>query len=132
MNVAAQHPAVRFDKVVKRYGDLTVLNSLNLDVAPGDIVSIIGPSGSGKTTVLRALLGLESIDSGVISLGGVPISHEMRRGRLVPASPRHLRRMRSQIGMCFQQFNLFPHMTALQKLHGSAGSRPWLASRRGA
>lgn len=107
-------PMVRFEKVTKRYGDLTVLDSLDLEVAPNEMVSIIGPSGSGKTTVLRMLMTLETIDDGVIHVDGAPLTHMERRGKLVPANERHLRGRRSDIGMVFQQFNLFPHMTALE------------------
>jgi polar amino acid transport system ATP-binding protein len=107
-------PMVRFMNVTKRYGSLTVLDKLNLDVAEGEMVTVIGPSGSGKTTVLRMLMTLETIDGGVIYVDGRPLTHTERRGRLVPADEKYLRRMRSSIGMCFQHFNLFPHMTALQ------------------
>lgn len=107
-------PMVRFMNVTKSYGELVVLASLNLDVAEGEMVSIIGPSGSGKTTVLRMLMTLETINSGVIYVDGQPLTHMERNGKLVPANQRHLRRMRTNIGMCFQHFNLFPHMTALQ------------------
>jgi len=110
----ASMPMVRFKNVSKRYGDLTVLDKLNLDVAEGEMVSIIGPSGSGKTTVLRMLMTLERIDEGVIYVDGSPLTHMEKRGRLVRADKKYLRRMRENIGMCFQQFNLFPHMTALQ------------------
>jgi len=106
-------PMVRFQGVTKRYGDLTVLDALDLDVRRNEMVSIIGPSGSGKTTVLRMLMTLESIDEGVIHVGGEPLTHMERRGKLVPANKAHLRRMRANIGMVFQHFNLFPHMTAL-------------------
>jgi ectoine/hydroxyectoine ABC transporter ATP-binding protein len=107
-------PMVRFMNVTKSYGALTVLDQLNLDVAEGEMVSVIGPSGSGKTTVLRMLMTLESINGGVIYVDGKPLTHMEKGGVLVPADERHLRRMRASIGMCFQQFNLFPHMTALQ------------------
>lgn len=107
-------PMVRFMDVTKSYGKLTVLDRLNLDIAEGEMVSVIGPSGSGKTTVLRMLMTLETINGGVIYLEGKPLTHMERGGRLVPADERHLRKMRSSIGMCFQHFNLFPHMTALQ------------------
>lgn len=107
-------PVVRFIGVTKRYGALTVLDGLDLDVAEGEMVSIIGPSGSGKTTVLRALMTLERIDEGVIEVGGEALTHMERGGRLVPADEGHQRSIRGQIGMCFQQFNLFPHMTALE------------------
>jgi len=107
-------PMVRFDKVTKSYGPLTVLDALDLDVAANEKVSIIGPSGSGKTTVLRMLMTLERINGGVIYIDGEPLTHMQRNGQLVPADTRHLRRMRGKIGMVFQHFNLFPHMTALK------------------
>jgi polar amino acid transport system ATP-binding protein len=106
-------PMVRFDKVTKRYGPLTVLDQLDLDVARGEKVAIIGPSGSGKTTVLRMIMTLERIDDGVIYVEGEPLTHMTRNGRLVPADARHIRQVRAKIGMVFQHFNLFPHMTAL-------------------
>jgi polar amino acid transport system ATP-binding protein len=107
-------PMVRFMNVTKSYGKLTVLDRLNLDIAEGEMVSVIGPSGSGKTTVLRMLMTLETINGGAIYLDGKPLTHMERGGRLVLADERHLRKMRASIGMCFQHFNLFPHMTALQ------------------
>lgn len=107
-------PMVRFSKVTKSYGSLTVLDSLDLDIAEGEMVTIIGPSGSGKTTVLRMLMTLESINGGVIYVDGDPLTHMPQGDRLVPANRRHVRKIRSKIGMCFQQFNLFPHMTALE------------------
>ena len=110
---ADDKPMVRFHNVTKRYGSLTVLGNLYLDVAEGEMVSIIGPSGSGKTTVLRMLM-LERIQGGVIYLDGEPLTHQDINGKLVPASNKYLRMARKPVGMCFQHFNLFPHMTALQ------------------
>jgi polar amino acid transport system ATP-binding protein len=107
-------PMVRFMNVTKRYGALTVLDDLNLDVSAGEMVSVIGPSGSGKTTVLRMLMTLETINGGVIYVDGKPLTHMPKGGRLVRADAKYLRRARSSIGMCFQHFNLFPHMTALE------------------
>ncbi len=107
-------PMVRFDKVTKAYGDFVVLRDLDLEVAANEKVSLIGPSGSGKTTVLRTLMTLEPIQGGVIQVDGEPLTHMQQGERLVPADARHKRRMRGKIGMVFQQFNLFPHMTALQ------------------
>ncbi|RWP38715.1 ectoine/hydroxyectoine ABC transporter ATP-binding protein EhuA [Mesorhizobium sp.] len=109
-----EQPMVRFDNVSKRYGALTVLDGLNLDIARGEKVSIIGPSGSGKTTVLRMLMTLETINDGVIWVEGEPLTHMERNGKLVPADLAHIRKMRAKIGMVFQSFNLFPHMTAMQ------------------
>ncbi|TPJ79069.1 MULTISPECIES: ectoine/hydroxyectoine ABC transporter ATP-binding protein EhuA [unclassified Mesorhizobium] len=106
-------PMVRFDNVSKRYGALTVLDGLSLDIARGEKVSIIGPSGSGKTTVLRMLMTLETINDGVIWVEGEPLTHMDKGGKLVPANLAHIRRVRAKIGMVFQSFNLFPHMSAM-------------------
>lgn len=104
-------PIIKFDKVVKRFGDVTVLDSLDFEVKKGEKVTIIGPSGSGKSTVLRILMTLESINEGVIHVAGKPLWHQYKDDQLVPASEDHLREMRKEMGMVFQQFNLFPHMT---------------------
>jgi polar amino acid transport system ATP-binding protein len=112
--IGSDVPMVRFMNVSKSYGSLTVLDRLDLDVSEGEMVTIIGPSGSGKTTVLRMLMTLETIDAGVIYVNGKPLTHMEKNGILVPADAKYLRSTRSAIGMCFQHFNLFPHMTALQ------------------
>jgi polar amino acid transport system ATP-binding protein len=109
-------PMVRFRGVIKRYSELTVLDKLDFDVAPQERVAIIGPSGSGKSTLLRVLMALEPVDAGVIDVDGEPLTHRVRNGRKVPADRRYLRQVRGKIGMVFQQFNLFPHMTALQNV----------------
>ncbi|WP_404924731.1 ectoine/hydroxyectoine ABC transporter ATP-binding protein EhuA [Mesorhizobium sp. ORM16] len=108
-----EQPMVRFDNVSKRYGALTVLDGLNLEIARGEKVSVIGPSGSGKTTVLRMLMTLETINDGVIWVEGETLTHMKQGGKLVPANLAHIRRIRAKIGMVFQSFNLFPHMTAM-------------------
>ncbi|MDC1353506.1 ectoine/hydroxyectoine ABC transporter ATP-binding protein EhuA [Pelagibacteraceae bacterium] len=106
---------VKFSDVTKKYGDLVVLDKLNLEIKKNEMVSIIGPSGSGKTTVLRTLMTLEKIDQGVIYLENEPLTHMPDKdGKLFVANEKYLRERRSKIGMVFQQFNLFPHMTALQ------------------
>ena len=116
--------AVRMRNVTKAFGDNVVLDDLDLDVDPGERVVIIGPSGSGKTTILRVIMTLERIDSGAISIGDDPLYH-MADGE-TPANEKRIREVRSNIGMVFQHFNLFPHMSALDnitlapvKVHGT-------------
>ncbi len=86
----SEQPMVRFDKVSKRYGSLTVLDGLDLEIGRGEKVSIIGPSGSGKTTVLRMLMTLETINDGVIWVEGEPLTHMQKNGGLVPADTAHV------------------------------------------
>ncbi|OLT27864.1 ectoine/hydroxyectoine ABC transporter ATP-binding protein EhuA [Nocardiopsis sp. CNR-923] len=104
-------PQIVFDQVVKRFGELTVLDRLDFAVEPGERVTLIGPSGSGKTTILRLLMTLEKVTEGHIHVAGEPFSHMRRGNHLVPANESYLRRRRRSIGMVFQQFNLFPNMT---------------------
>ena len=108
--------AVRFRGVHKAFGDNVVLRDLDLNVEPGERVVIIGPSGSGKTTILRVLMTLERPDGGTIQVGGDQLYHEERDGQLKPAREKHIREVRSRIGMVFQHFNLFPHMSALENI----------------
>jgi polar amino acid transport system ATP-binding protein len=112
----AEDPILRFLDVEKSYGSLEVLASLSLDVARGEKVSIIGPSGSGKTTILRVAMTLERPDGGTVIADGVDLFHEVKRGERVPASERYRRQAAKPIGMVFQSFNLFPHMTVQQNI----------------
>ncbi|MFD6150380.1 ectoine/hydroxyectoine ABC transporter ATP-binding protein EhuA [Streptomyces sp. NPDC060243] len=108
---------IRFDKVVKRFGDNTVLDHLDFSVRKGEHVTLIGPSGSGKTTILRLLMTLEQVSEGVVWVGGEPLSHERKAdGSLRPASEKYQRQARKKIGMVFQQFNLFPNMNVLRNI----------------
>jgi len=107
---------VRFHRVSKSFGDQEVLRDINLEIAPSEIVAIIGSSGSGKTTLVRMLMTLEKPTSGTIEVDGELLWHKKENGRLVPADEKHLRKVRSKVGMVFQQFNLFPHMKILRNV----------------
>ncbi|MGX5832492.1 ectoine/hydroxyectoine ABC transporter ATP-binding protein EhuA [Mesorhizobium sp. 43Arga] len=109
-------PAVEFRGVRKHFGGRTVLNDLSFSVASRERLALIGPSGSGKTTVLRILMTLEGINGGEVLVGGQSVFSEARNGSQQPASAKHLSRMRSQFGMVFQHFNLFPHKTVLENV----------------
>ncbi|HYJ67984.1 MAG TPA: ectoine/hydroxyectoine ABC transporter ATP-binding protein EhuA [Nocardioidaceae bacterium] len=105
---------IEFDGVSKSWGDNHVLRSLNLDVAAGEKVSIIGPSGSGKTTILRVLMTLETPDDGLVTVGGETL-WDARHGKK-PKETKHLRTVRGKVGMVFQSFNLFPHLTVIENI----------------
>ncbi|MGP3970227.1 ectoine/hydroxyectoine ABC transporter ATP-binding protein EhuA [Streptomyces sp. 6N223] len=107
---------VRFEKVTKRFGDMTVLDQLDFSVDTGKHVTLIGPSGSGKTTILRLLMTLVKPDEGTIKVDGDYLTHEERGGKLVNAGERHVREVRKKIGMVFQHFNLFPNMRVLRNV----------------
>ncbi|AYG63325.1 ectoine/hydroxyectoine ABC transporter ATP-binding protein EhuA [Rhizobium jaguaris] len=108
-------PLIRFHDVTKRYGDFVVLDDFCFDVAPGEKVTLIGPSGSGKSTVLRILMTLEPFQEGTLHLAGMSYHQENGCGRF-GASEAHLRQIRTHVGMVFQSFNLFPHMTVLRNI----------------
>lgn len=103
-------------KVSKSYGERRILNCMDLDVAPGEKVALIGPSGSGKTTILRLAIGLVEPDEGTICLDGRYLWHEDSASGLKRASDRHTRDVRRSVGIVFQHFNLFPHMSALENV----------------
>ncbi|WP_369045658.1 ectoine/hydroxyectoine ABC transporter ATP-binding protein EhuA [Sinomonas sp. P10A9] len=107
-------PIIRFDNVSKSWGSNQVLKSLNFDVRPGEKVSIIGPSGSGKTTILRILMTLETPTEGTVTVDG-DVLWSVADGEKARET-RQLRQTRRKIGMVFQQFNLFPHMTSLENV----------------
>jgi polar amino acid transport system ATP-binding protein len=116
MNTANGSVMVHAEQVVKRFGNLTVLEGIDLSVKRGQVVVIIGPSGSGKTTMLRCINHLEKIDGGRIYIEGQLMGYRERNGRLVEDSEANIAHMRSQIGFVFQRFNLFPHKTALENI----------------
>ncbi|MDR3413882.1 MAG: amino acid ABC transporter ATP-binding protein [Formivibrio sp.] len=107
---------VRARNVYKRFGDNEVLKGINMDVKPGEVVVILGPSGSGKSTFLRCINHLETMDQGYITVGDQQIGYELRAGQLHRVSPAMIAKQRRDIGMVFQQFNLYPHMTVLENI----------------
>lgn len=111
-----QPPVLSIRGLRKSYGPRTILDGIDVDVAPREKVALIGPSGSGKTTVLRMAMGLEKPDSGTIAICGKYLWHKETAGVLREAGERHARVVRRSVGMVFQQFNLFPHFTALQNV----------------
>jgi ABC-type polar amino acid transport system ATPase subunit len=94
------------NNVVKKFNNLEVLKGIDLDVSPGEVVVIIGPSGSGKSTFLRCMNYLEVADSGTITING----------KIVESKESSLNKLRQEIGMVFQQFNLFPHRTVMENI----------------
>ncbi|WP_277987342.1 amino acid ABC transporter ATP-binding protein [Billgrantia tianxiuensis] len=106
-------PMVELKGVKKRFGDLEVLKGIDLKVERGKIISIIGPSGSGKSTLLRSINYLEVIDAGSILLDGVQVNRPDLKGL---AFERHINHIRQNMGMVFQHFNLFPHLSTLDNV----------------
>ncbi|HZF32902.1 MAG TPA: ectoine/hydroxyectoine ABC transporter ATP-binding protein EhuA [Candidatus Angelobacter sp.] len=105
---------VRIRGLRKRFGAKEVLCGIDLDVAPGSVMCIIGPSGSGKSTLLSCINHLERIDGGRMWVGGELVGYREHAGKLYELPERKVAGMRARIGMVFQHFNLFPHMTALK------------------
>ncbi len=105
-SAAERAPLVVMSDVNKHFGTLHVLRDINLTIRTGEVVVIIGPSGSGKSTLCRTINRLESIDSGTITIDGVPLPEEGKK----------LAQLRSDVGMVFQSFNLFAHMTVRQNV----------------
>ncbi|MVA76069.1 ATP-binding cassette domain-containing protein [Auraticoccus sp. F435] len=114
--MSEQQPLVRAVNVIKDFGATRVLHGIDLEVHRGEVVCLLGPSGSGKTTFLRLINQLESLTGGRIWVDGELIGFEERRGRLHVRKDADIARQRSRIGMVFQRFNLFPHMTALENV----------------
>ncbi|MCC5876267.1 MAG: ectoine/hydroxyectoine ABC transporter ATP-binding protein EhuA [Candidatus Sumerlaeia bacterium] len=108
---------IRIRNLEKNFGSLKVLQGIDLDIPAKQVVSIIGPSGSGKSTLLRLLMTLERPDGGHVEIDGEPFfTMPDGKGGEIPANNAHISRIRRKIGMVFQHFNLFPHMTVLQNV----------------
>ena len=108
--------AVHASKVWKRYGDIDVLKGIDFDVVAGQVVCLIGRSGSGKSTFLRCINHLEKLDGGYISVYGDLIGYAEKKRRLHELKERDVAKKRKVVGMVFQQFNLFPHMSVLENV----------------
>ena len=107
---------VKFENVNKFFGKLHVLKDINLEVCMNEVLVIIGPSGSGKSTMLRSINHLEKIQSGRLMVNGHLIGYREVNGKLVEVSENEIAKQRAEIGMVFQRFNLFPHLTALENI----------------
>ena len=109
-------PMVEAVGVRKHFGRLEALRGVDLTVEHGSVLCVIGPSGSGKSTFLRCINHLEKVDAGALSVDGELVGYERRGDKLYELGDREVARKRAEIGMVFQRFNLFPHMTALQNV----------------
>jgi polar amino acid transport system ATP-binding protein len=107
---------IRLERVHKSFGTLEVLRDVSLEVQTGEVVCVIGPSGAGKSTLLRCINHLEGIDSGTIYLNGQPVYRYQRDGKVVVDPDRRIEAHRSEVGMVFQSFNLFPHLSAIENI----------------
>lgn len=109
-------PALRVEDVRKSYGHVEVLKGIDMQVKPGEVACLVGPSGSGKSTFLRCINHLEEINSGRLYVHGELVGYQEKKGRLYELSDREVCRKRAEIGMVFQNFNLFQHMNALENI----------------
>jgi polar amino acid transport system ATP-binding protein len=107
---------VRAESVWKQFGDLRVLKGIDLEVQPGEVLCVLGPSGSGKSTFLRCINHLERIDGGRLSVDGELVGYRSAGEKLYELREREVARRRAEIGMVFQRFNLFGHLTVLQNV----------------
>jgi polar amino acid transport system ATP-binding protein len=110
------NPMVRAEQVRKSFGRLEVLKGVDLTIGRGEVVCMVGPSGSGKSTFLRCINHLERVDGGRLWVDGQVVGYEQRGNKLHELADKEICKRRGQIGMVFQHFNLFPHMTVLENL----------------
>jgi polar amino acid transport system ATP-binding protein len=107
---------IKAESVHKSFGRLEVLKGISLEVSPGEVMCLLGPSGSGKSTFLRCINHLEKIDAGRLSVDGELVGYRQEGDKLYELPERDIVRKRAEIGMVFQRFNLFPHMSALENI----------------
>jgi polar amino acid transport system ATP-binding protein len=113
MTAATRDPIVRAEQIHKSFGSLKVLDGVDLELDRGTVMCLVGPSGSGKSTFLRCINHLEKIDAGRLTVDGELVGYRMQGDKLYELADREVARRRQDIGMVFQRFNLFQHMTAL-------------------
>lgn len=113
---SARGVVIDVKSVHKSFGELKVLSGVSLQVLKGEVICLIGPSGSGKTTLLRTINGLERIDAGDIEVAGEAIARQMPAGNVEQPKSKDLRRIRAELGMVFQRYNLFPHMNVTENI----------------
>ena len=109
-------PMVLADRVSKNFGANRVLRGISLEVNPGEVLCIVGPSGSGKSTFLRCINHLERVDAGRLSVDGQLVGYRQKGDKLHELKPKEAALQRRDIGMVFQRFNLFPHLTAVENI----------------
>jgi polar amino acid transport system ATP-binding protein len=114
--IPATTPMVRAEQVCKSYGRLEVLRGISLEVQPREVMCLLGPSGSGKSTFLRCINHLEKINAGRLWVDGELVGYRQQGNKVYELREREVCRKRAEIGMVFQRFNLFPHMTALENV----------------
>ncbi|SKC37094.1 amino acid ABC transporter ATP-binding protein, PAAT family [Okibacterium fritillariae] len=115
-SASADTPMVVADRVVKSFGSHTVLRDISLTVKRGEVLCVVGPSGSGKSTFLRCINHLEKVDGGRLTVDGTLIGYRQRGDKIYEMKPREAAEQRKDIGMVFQRFNLFPHLTVLENI----------------
>src|SRR5581483_3146271 len=116
MSAVATQPMVVADNVHKSFGRVEVLRGISLQVQPRQVMCLLGPSGSGKSTFLRCINHLEKVDAGRLYVDGELVGYRQHGNKLYELREREVCGRRAQIGMVFQRFNLFPHMTALENV----------------
>ena len=107
---------LKLEGITKYFGELKAVDNIDLEVKKGEKVVIVGPSGSGKSTLLRSVNLLEKVQEGTIFFEGKEVGYKVKKGKRVPDTPKKISGLRSEIGMVFQHFNLFPHMTVLENV----------------
>ena len=115
MSAAVVNP-IRARGIRKSFGSLEVLKGVDLDLTKGEVLCILGPSGSGKSTLLRCMNHLERPDGGMVELQGVPVGYRLLGGKFHELPERAIQQQRAAMGMVFQRFNLFPHLTARENI----------------